>query len=151
MFTGIVQEAGRVTALTKTESGARLSVECRQVLDDAQIGSSFAVNGACLTAVELTERGFVADLAPETLSRTNLGALRPGSLVNLERPLAANGRLDGHFVLGHVDRTATLTSLRALGEGNWWLELRLPADLGPLRRKQRFGSRGWRQFDRGLD
>lgn len=129
MFTGIVRELGRVAELTKTDAGARLSIECREVLDDAQIGSSIAVNGACLTAVALSVNGFAADLAAETLRRTNLGDLRPGSLVNLERPLAANARLDGHFVLGHVDGTAELTSLQALGEGNWWLELRLPAEL----------------------
>lgn len=129
MFTGIVQELGRVAGLIKSEAGARLTIECRQVLSDAETGSSIAVNGACLTAVELTASSFEADLAPETLRRTNLGYLQPGALVNLERPLAANARLDGHFVLGHVDGVAELISLEELGEGNWWMKLRLPADL----------------------
>jgi riboflavin synthase len=129
MFTGIVQELGRVSALSQHATGARLTVECRDVLTDAQTGASIAVNGACLTAVEITGRGFSADLAPETLKRTNLGDLHPASLVNLERPLTVSARLDGHFVLGHVDGTAELVSLDELGDGNWWLKLRIPPDL----------------------
>jgi riboflavin synthase len=129
MFTGIVEELGHVSALDQHATGARLTVDCRNVLADAQIGASIAVNGACLTAVEITSRGFSADLAPETLKRTNLGDLHPGSLVNLERPLAVNARLEGHFVLGHVDGTAELISLDELGDGNWWLKLRVPQDL----------------------
>lgn len=129
MFTGIVQELGRVATLSKTSSGARLNVNCMQVLAGAQIGSSIAVNGACLTAVSLPEGAFTADIAPETLRRTNLVDLRAGSPVNLERPLAVGDRLDGHFVLGHVDGTAELVSLDPLGDENWWLKLRLPPDL----------------------
>jgi riboflavin synthase len=87
------------------------------------------VNGACVTAIELTKDQFAADLAPETLARTNLGALHTGSAVNLERPLRANARLDGHFVLGHVDGTAELISLTALGNDNWWLRIRVPDEL----------------------
>ena len=79
--------------------------------------------------MELAEDRFAADLAPETLKRTNLGALNVGSAVNLERPLRANARLDGHFVLGHVDAKATITKLEALGEDNWWLTIRVPAEL----------------------
>jgi riboflavin synthase len=95
-------------------------------LQDASVGASIAVNGACLTAVELAEDQFAADLAPETLQRTNLGRLAAGSVVNLERPLRANARLDGHFVLGHVDATAEITKLELLGEDNWWLTIRVP-------------------------
>jgi riboflavin synthase len=87
------------------------------------------VNGACVTAVELGGNHFSADLAPETLKRTNLGDLKPGSPVNLERPLRANSRLDGHFVLGHVDGVAAIVSLQPLGENNWWLRLQVPRDL----------------------
>jgi riboflavin synthase len=87
------------------------------------------VNGACLTAVELSADKFSVDLAPETLKRTNLGDLTPGSFVNLERPLRANGRLDGHFVLGHVDSTAEIVSLEGLGDDNWWLRLRVAPEL----------------------
>jgi riboflavin synthase len=90
------------------------------------LGASIAVNGTCLTAIEIAEDRFSADLAPETLKRTNLRDLRPGALVNLERPLRANSRLDGHFVLGHVDATAELVSLDPLGQDNWWLKIRLP-------------------------
>src|SRR3954462_9251364 len=102
MFTGIIEELGRVASLTEQEKGASLVVLCSRVLQDATVGASIAVNGACLTAVEIWADRFRADLAPETLSRTNLGRLVAGSSVNLERPVRANGRLDGHFVLGHT-------------------------------------------------
>lgn len=129
MFTGIIEELGRVIALEPRATGARLVVACSNVLQDATVGASIAVNGACLTAIELTSDHFAADLAPETLARTNLGQLQAGSAVNLERPLRANARLDGHFVLGHVDGTAELIALEALGNDNWWLRLRMPPDL----------------------
>ncbi len=126
MFTGIIEELGQVLAFEKKPTGARLLVGCSAILQDASVGASIAVNGACLTAVELAEKHFAADLAPETLKRTNLGQLAPGSVVNLERPLRANARLDGHFVLGHVDATADITKLELLGADNWWLTIRLP-------------------------
>ena len=129
MFTGIIQELGRVLWLDQQGTGARLRVRCSRVLSDAEIGSSIAVNGACLTAVEISSDSFAADLAPETLKRTNLGYLTEGAAVNLERPLIANARLDGHFVLGHVDGTAELISLHTLGDENWWLRARVPAGL----------------------
>lgn len=129
MFTGIVEELGHVVSLHPKQTGARLAIECSQILQDAAVGASIAVNGACVTAVELSESGFAADLAPETLKRTNLGSLRNGSVVNLERPLRASSRLDGHFVLGHVDGTAEIVSLSGLGEGNWWLRIRVPQEL----------------------
>jgi riboflavin synthase len=124
MFTGIIAELGRVIELEP-----RLVVGCTEVVRDAKLGASIAVNGTCLTAVELAVDRFAADLAPETLARTNLGQLRSGSPVNLERPLRANARLDGHFVLGHVDGTAELVSLDALGNDNWWLRIRVPNEL----------------------
>jgi riboflavin synthase len=123
MFTGIIEELGRVAAFDTKETGARLTVEYSTILHDAEIGASIAVNGACVTAVEFGTQMFSADLAPETLKRTNLGDLRPGSRVNLERPLRANSRLDGHFVLGHVDATAEIVSIEALGDDNWWLRI----------------------------
>mgnify|MGYP000150340772 CR=1 FL=1 len=131
MFTGIIEEVGVVEALEKRSAGARLRVRCRKVLEDVFEGASIAVNGVCLTAVEPRPDLLTADIAPETLSRTNLGALRRGSLVNLERPLSPSGRLSGHIVQGHVDDTGELTSLRLLGEGNWWLEVRVPRALEP--------------------
>ncbi|HEX3682263.1 MAG TPA: riboflavin synthase [Bryobacteraceae bacterium] len=129
MFTGIIEELGRAVSLEQKAAGARLTIACSQILQDATVGASIAVNGACLTAVELAADRFSADLAPETLKRTNLGDLKPGSPVNLERPLRANSRLDGHFVLGHVDGTAEIASLEALGEGNWWLRIGVPQEL----------------------
>lgn len=129
MFTGIIEELGRVAVIDGRKTGARLTIHCSSVLQDAALGASISVNGACLTAIELGEETFSADLAPETLRRTNLGDLAPGSLVNLERPMRANGRLDGHFVLGHVDGVAHVESLEALGDSNWWLKIRVPPDL----------------------
>jgi riboflavin synthase len=129
MFTGIVEELGRVLSLNREETGARLTVSCTGVIQDATLGASIAVNGTCLTAVRLGSDYFSADLAPETLKRTNLGELQPSAPVNLERPLRANSRLDGHFVLGHVDGTAEIVALDSLGDDNWWLRIRVPNHL----------------------
>lgn len=112
MFTGIVEEVGRV----KRVEGTRLTFSAGVVLEGTRPGDSIAVNGACLTAVELTPHSFTVDVTPETLRRTNLGGLRPGVPVNLERPLAANGRLGGHFVQGHVDDTGRLAALQPEGD-----------------------------------
>lgn len=124
MFTGIIEELGKVTTV-----GSRLTVECRDVLSDLREGDSIAVTGVCLTAVNITANSFCADLAPETLQRSNLGNLRPGSLVNLERALLPTTRLSGHIVQGHVDGAGTLLDLRALGDDNWWLRMDIPAEL----------------------
>jgi riboflavin synthase len=124
MFTGIIEELGTVAA-----SGNRLLVSCSTVLEDAREGSSIAVNGVCLTALDLTKDTFSADLAPETLARTNLGDLRAGSRVNLERPVTPATRLSGHIVQGHVDATGELIALDALRDGNWWLKVRVAAEL----------------------
>jgi len=124
MFTGIVEELGTVE-----RAGARLKIQCRKVIEGSQGGSSIAVNGVCLTAVDLDSGSFSADLAPETLRRSNLGHLQVGSKVNLERPLALSDRLSGHLVQGHVDGVGELAELRALGDDNWWMEVRIPAEL----------------------
>ncbi len=124
MFTGIVEELGTVVS-----AGTRLQVRCATVLSDLSIGASIAVNGVCLTAVSVDEHGFAADLAPETLSRSNLGDLKAGARVNLERPVTPATRLSGHIVQGHVDATGEVVALDALGEGNWWLKLRVPQAL----------------------
>jgi riboflavin synthase len=129
MFTGIVEEVGRIVSLEERPTGARLRVGCKEVLTDAREGSSIAVNGVCLTAVDLTADSFAADLAPETLRRTNLGDLRAGSIVNLERPLLATGRLSGHVVQGHVDGTGEFLAFEPLGDDNWWLRIRIPEEL----------------------
>jgi riboflavin synthase len=124
MFTGIIEELGVVQT-----AGAKLVVEAREVLSDLAPGSSIAVNGCCLTAVEVHASRFSADLSPETLARTNLGDLHPGHRVNLERPLTPSSRLGGHFVQGHVDGAGSLVALDALRDGNWWLQVRVPAEL----------------------
>jgi riboflavin synthase len=127
MFTGIIEELGTVEA-----AAPRLRVRCSTVMQDMTEGASIAVNGVCLTAVSLRPDGFGADVAPETLRRTNLGALRPGSRVNLERPLSPAGRLSGHIVQGHVDGTGEFVSLEPLGDDNWWLRIRVPDELDPF-------------------
>src|SRR2546425_14291 len=132
MFTGIIEELGTVAAMENRAAGARLVVRCASVLSDAAEGASIAVNGVCLTAVDLRPDSFSADVAPETLRRTNLGALRAGSRVNLERPLAPTGRLSGHIVQGHVDGTGEFLALDSLGDENWWLRVRVPAELDPF-------------------
>ncbi len=129
MFTGIIEETGAVQSLDRHAAGARLRIRCTTVLGDAHEGSSIAVNGVCLTALGLQPDSFAADLAPETLLRTNLGDLVEGAPVNLERPLLPTGRLSGHIVQGHVDGTGEILSYREIGDGNWWLELRVPPEL----------------------
>jgi len=132
MFTGIIEELGAVESLLMRAAGARLKVRCSTVLSDMAEGASIAVNGVCLTAVDLRPDSFSADLAPETLRRSNLGDLRAGSRVNLERPLSLSGRLSGHIVQGHVDGAGEFLSLEALGDENWWLRIRVPAELDPF-------------------
>ncbi|HLW76330.1 MAG TPA: riboflavin synthase [Bryobacteraceae bacterium] len=124
MFTGIIEELGTVV-----DPAPRLRVACKLVMDDLTPGASIAVNGVCLTAVDVSGDSFVADLAPETLQRSNLGDLVPGSRVNLERPVTPATRLSGHIVQGHVDATGELISLDALGDGNYWLKIRIPREL----------------------
>jgi riboflavin synthase len=132
MFTGIIEELGEVESVLSRSTGARLKVRCSTVSEDLTVGASIAVNGVCLTAVEPRPNSFSADLAPETLRLTNLGDLRAGSRVNLERPLSPAGRLSGHIVQGHVDGTGEFLSLEALGDDNWWLRIRVPAELDPF-------------------
>ena len=110
MFTGIVEELGQITGITPDGDIIRLSVRCADILEDSAEGESIAVNGVCLTVAQLNDDGFSADVMPETLRRSSLGALKPGDTVNLERALAVTGRLGGHIVQGHVDGTATLES-----------------------------------------
>jgi riboflavin synthase len=129
MFTGIIEELGTVTRFENLGAGARLEVQCAMVLSDLSIGASIAVNGVCLTATAVTAAGFSADLAPETLSRSDLGDLTTGARVNLERPVTPATRLSGHIVQGHVDATGEVVALDALGDGNWWLKVRVPKSL----------------------
>ncbi|MDV7197688.1 riboflavin synthase [Rhodococcus kroppenstedtii] len=110
MFTGIVEELGTVTAKEDLADAARFTVEGAVVTSDASHGDSIAVNGVCLTVVEVREGAFTADVMQETLSRSSLGSLRVGSRVNLERAASLGSRLGGHLVQGHVDGTGTVIS-----------------------------------------
>lgn len=116
MFTGIVEEMGIVRRLTQTPVRCELELAASKVLESTQIGDSIAVNGVCLTVIRMDDEGFTADVMPETLRRSNLGQLKPGSMVNLERAMAANGRFGGHIVAGHIDDTGKILSMRP--EGN---------------------------------
>jgi len=129
MFTGLIEATGRVSALEGGAAGARLRVasDMGAALRD---GDSIAVNGVCLTVAARDDREFLADLSRETLSVTSLGGLTPGRLVNLERPLRADARLGGHFVLGHVDAVGRILAFTPDGDSRW-LEVELPAALDP--------------------
>jgi len=129
MFTGIVEELGEVESMELRGDGARLRIGCSKVLADAFTGASIAVNGVCLTAVELRAGSFAADVAPETMARTNIGNLRAGRRVNLERPMSPAGRLGGHIVQGHVDGTGEVLELASIGNDNWWLRVGVPETL----------------------
>ena len=112
MFTGIAQEIGRVASA----QAGRLVINAREVLQGIAPGGSIAVNGVCLTATDFDVNSFSADIMPETLSRTNLGRLRSGDRVNLERPLALGGELGGHLVQGHVDNTGRVAAITRDGD-----------------------------------
>jgi len=122
MFTGIVEEIGTVRAVERSAGSARLEVACSTVLDGTRRGDSISVNGVCLTATDLPEGGFTADLMGETLDRTALGELVEGSPVNLERALRADARLGGHLVQGHVDAVAEVVAIEPHRE---WTTLRI--------------------------
>jgi riboflavin synthase len=123
MFTGIVEERGTVRSITPNEGGARLEIAARTVLDDADLGASIAVNGCCLTVVAFDRDAgwWAADAVVETITRTNLGALRAGDPVNLERPMRLGDRLGGHIVQGHVDATGTVRGSEPLADGSMLL------------------------------
>ncbi|WP_059008407.1 riboflavin synthase [Streptomyces specialis] len=128
MFTGIIEELGEVTAVERAGDSARLRLRGPLVTEGAAHGDSIAVNGVCLTVVDSGDGEFTADVMAETLDRTGLGALEPGSRVNLERPMALGGRLGGHLVQGHVDGTGTV--LERIPGDRWEIvAVSLPAHL----------------------
>jgi len=127
MFTGIVEETGRVEDVQKTSSGISLQISADRAAEDLKIGDSIAVNGCCLTVVEIHPH-LCFDLLRETWDRTNLQFLTRGSLVNLERPLRADGRLDGHFVTGHIDGLSRITRWERSGADHV-LEIAPPPEL----------------------
>lgn len=110
MFTGIIEQVGTISAVEPLGDSVRLTIDAPAILDGVALGDSIAINGVCLTVAEHTATTFTADCMQETLDRSNLGELRVGSPVNLERAALVNARLDGHIVQGHVDATTTLTS-----------------------------------------
>ncbi len=116
MFTGIIEELGTVERLSHTALSCRLYIGAKKVLEGTKIGDSIAVNGVCLTVTDMTDKGFAADVMPETLRRSSLGELSHGSQVNLERAMAAEGRFGGHIVAGHIDGTGRIKSRK--NEGN---------------------------------
>jgi riboflavin synthase len=130
MFTGIVEELGRVRSLEDRAGAARLVVQCATVNRDSSVGDSVAVNGVCLTAVEVTGEALSFDLARETLDRSTLGGLRAGDPVNLERPLTLATRLGGHLVQGHVDGVAAVRSVDRNG-AEASIRIALPSSLRP--------------------
>ena len=130
MFTGLVQETGKIEAVRATPRGTRLSVAAKGISRELKKGDSVAVSGVCLTAIEIARGRFSADLAQETLRRTSLEKLRKGSLVNLELPARPQDRLGGHIVQGHVDGTGELVSLQKVpGGDDWRLTATIPREL----------------------
>jgi riboflavin synthase len=128
MFTGIVEALGEVTAMAETETGRRL-VLSGPGLGDLAVGASLAVNGVCLTAVSVSDDTVTLDIVPETLQRTNLGELEVGGQVNLERPMPAGGRFDGHIVQGHVDGVGTVTEVATDPDGGVVMTVQVPEAL----------------------
>lgn len=128
MFTGIIEEIGQITSIQATADAIALTVQASKVLEDVQLGDSIAVNGVCLTVTTFTSKSFTADVMPETIDATSLRSLKRGSVVNLERAMAANGRFGGHIVSGHVDGVGTL--LRKTPKGNAvYVDIQLPKEL----------------------
>lgn len=119
MFTGIIEEVGHIKAIQMGAKSCRLEVEAQHVMEGTALGDSIATNGVCLTVTALTDHGFTADVMPETMRRTTLGELKPGSEVNLERALQLQTRLGGHLVSGHVDGTGRITDLRQDDNAIW--------------------------------
>lgn len=115
MFTGIIEETGTILSA----GNGKIRIAAQKVLDGTKTGDSIAVNGVCLTVTEMTSCGFTADVMPETLRRSNLGSLKKGGSVNLERAMAADGRFGGHFVSGHIDGTGTILKMQNDGNAVW--------------------------------
>jgi len=132
MFTGLIEAIGRIDAIDRSDDASARTLRVATSLGaELRTGDSVAVNGVCLTAATVDVSGFTAVVSPETLRVTSIGQFAAGRLVNLERPLRADSRLGGHFVLGHVDAVGRITALREDGEC-YWLEVEYPEALAPL-------------------
>jgi riboflavin synthase len=128
MFTGIVEEVGTVRHIRRGGKSCVLTVAAGKVLEDAHLGDSIAVNGTCLTVCALEDGGFSADVMPETMERTNIGTLKAGSPVNLERAMAADGRFGGHIVSGHIDGTGKIQSMKQ-DDNAVWVRIAAPPEV----------------------
>src|ERR1700686_3077555 len=130
MFTGIIEEVGRVTRIEQCGENRRITIAAENAPKELKAGDSIAVSGVCLTALDIKPGSFCADLAPETWARTSFSRIREGALVNLELPMKADGRFGGHIVQGHVDGVGKLIGLDRMADSeNWWLQIALPAEV----------------------
>jgi riboflavin synthase len=120
MFTGIIEEIGRIQGIRKNAESTTISVQAKKIMQDVRLGHSIAVNGVCLTVTSFSQSSFTADVMHETLNRSSLGNLQTGSPVNLERAMSANCRFGGHIVSGHIDGTGTVSSVRKDGNAVWY-------------------------------
>lgn len=120
MFTGIVEEIGKVLNISKGVNSARLSIECNKVLEGTNIGDSIAVNGVCLTVTNIKESYFIADIMHETINKSSLKDISTKSFVNLERAMAVNSRFGGHIVSGHIDGTGIITNIEKDDNAIWY-------------------------------
>ncbi|MEO2083469.1 MAG: riboflavin synthase [Desulfurobacteriaceae bacterium] len=117
MFTGLVEELGKVIEIKRKSKGARLTVSCQKIIDGTKLGDSIAVNGVCLTVVKIGNEKLSFDISQETLRRSTLDLIKPGEAVNLERALKLSDRLGGHILQGHVDTITKITAVKREGEG----------------------------------
>ena len=128
MFTGIIEEVGEIQSIKKGANSAVITIKASTVLGDLHLGDSVALNGVCLTAVSIGKNNYSVDVMHETLRRTNLGELKSGSKVNLERAMAANGRFGGHIVAGHVDGTGQITEKKR-DDNAVWIRVEAPPEV----------------------
>ena len=130
MFTGIVEEVGRITRIEQRGENRRITIAAERTPKELGIGNSVSVSGVCLTAVDIKPGFFCADLAPESWVRTSFSRIHEGALVNLELPMRADGRFGGHIVQGHVDGVGKVIAFERIADSeNWWLEIELPKDV----------------------
>jgi riboflavin synthase len=130
MFTGIIEEVGRVSGIEQRGENRRITVVAKHAPKELKPGDSVAVSGVCLTALNIKPGSFSADLAPETWARTSFSRIHEGALVNLELPMKADGRLGGHIVQGHVDGVGKVIALERIADSeNWWLHIELPSEI----------------------
>jgi len=130
MFTGIIEEVGRVKSIEQHGENRRITIAAKHTPKELGDGQSVAVSGVCLTALNIRPGSFCADLAPETWARTSFSRIHEGALVNLELPMKADGRFGGHIVQGHVDGVGKLISFDRIADSeNWWLNVELPRDV----------------------